>query len=152
MVDNKSGAVLAYHGGRDYTKRQYDAIRDGARPTGTSILPFLYATALTREKPRHPHSDDAIDNRLTGIGGSEGILGNGGGKLQNRYEGMITAHRGLSASKIAASLRMGMEMGTAPFVKKLTDFGIRKPVREAGSTEVNPVYRPKIFVGTGMPP
>lgn len=40
---------------------------------------------------------------------------------------MITAHRGLSASKIAASLRMGMEMGTAPFVKKLTDFGIRKP-------------------------
>lgn len=61
---------------------------------------------------------------------------------------MITAHRGLSASKIAASLRMGMEMGTAPFVKKLTDFGIRKPVREAGSTEVNPVYRPKIFVGT----
>ena len=72
----------------------------------------------------------------------------GGGKLKNRYEGMITAHRGLSASKIAASLRMGMEMGTAPFVKKLTDFGIRKPVREAGSTEVNPVYRPKIFVGT----
>lgn len=43
---------------------------------------------------------------------------------------------------------MGMEMGTASFVKKLTDFGIRKPVREAGSTEVNPVYRPKIFVGT----
>ncbi|UQT44701.1 hypothetical protein M5E88_19690 [Akkermansia muciniphila] len=62
---------------------------------------------------------------------------------------MITAHRGLSASKIAASLRMGMEMGTAPFVKKLTDFGIRKPVREAGSTEVNPVYRPKIFRGHG---
>lgn len=43
---------------------------------------------------------------------------------------------------------MGMDMGTSPFVKKLTDFGIRKPVREAGSTEVNPVYRPKIFVGT----
>lgn len=150
VVDNKSGAVLAYHGGRDYTKRQYDAIRDGARPTGTSILPFLYATAFdTGKSPVTRILDDAIDNRLTGIGGSEGILGEWGAEnSKNRYEGMITAHRGLSASKIAASLRMGMEMGTAPFVKKLTDFGIRKPVREAGSTEVNPVYRPKIFVGT----
>ena len=55
--------------------------------------------------------DDAIDNRLTGIGGSEGILGEWGAEhSKNRYEGMITAHRGLSASKIAASLRMGMEM------------------------------------------
>ena len=81
VVDNKSGAVLAYHGGRDYTKRQYDAIRDGARPTGTSILPFLYATAFdTGKSPVTRILDDAIDNRLTGIGGSEGILGNGGRK------------------------------------------------------------------------
>ena len=150
VVDNQSGAVLAYHGGRDYTKRQYDAIKDGARPTGTAILPFLYATAFdTGKSPVTRILDDAIDNRLTGIGGSEGILGEWGAESsKNRYEGMITAHRGLSASKIAASLRMGMDMGTSPFVKKLTDFGIRKPVREAGSTEVNPVYRPKIFVGT----
>ena len=76
----------------------------------------------------------AIDNRLTGIGGSEGILGEWGAESsKNRYEGMITAHLGLSASKIAASLRMGMDMGTSPFVKKLTDFGIRKPGREAVS-------------------
>lgn len=150
IVDNQSGAVLAYHGGRDYTKRQYDAIKEGARPTGTAILPFLYATAFdTGRTPVTRILDDAIDNRLTGIGGSEGILGEWGAESsKNRYEGMITAHRGLAASKIAASLRMGMDMGTAPFVKKLTDFGIRKPVREAGSTEVNPVYRPKIFVGT----
>ncbi|MFR4416733.1 MAG: hypothetical protein ACLT8E_04775 [Akkermansia sp.] len=34
-----------------------------------------------------------------------------------------------------------------PLVKKLTDPGIRKPVREAGHGS-KPVYRPKIFVGT----
>lgn len=150
VVDNQSGAVLAYHGGRDYSKRQYDAIKEGARPTGTSILPFLYATAFdTGKSPVSRILDDAIDNRLTGIGGSEGILGEWGAENpKNRYEGMISSHRALSASKISASLRMGMDMGTTPFVKKLTDFGIRKPVRETGSTEVNPVYRPKIFVGT----
>lgn len=79
VVDNQSGAVLAYHGGRDYTKRQYDAIKDGARPTGTAILPFLYATAFdTGKSPVTRILDDAIDNRLTGIGGSEGILGEWG--------------------------------------------------------------------------
>ncbi len=150
LIDNLSGAVLAYHGGRDYTKRQYDAIKDGARPTGTAILPFLYATAFDSGKnPITRILDDAIDNRLTGIGGSEGILGEWGAEsTRNRYEGMISAHRGLEASKIAATLRMGMDMGTTPFVKKLPGFGIRTPVREPGSTEVNPVYRPKIFVGT----
>ena len=150
MVDNQSGAVLAYHGGRNHTNRQYDVIKEGARPTGTAILPFLYAAAFdTGKSPVTRILDDAIDNRLTGIGGSEGILGEWGAEnSRNRYEGMITAHRGLAASKIAASLRMGMDMGTAPFIKKLADFGIRKPVREAGSTEVHPVYRPKIFVGT----
>lgn len=150
IVDNLSGAVLAYHGGRDYDKRQYDIIKEGSRPPGTAILPFLYATAFdTGKNPVSRILDDAIDNRLTGIGGSEGILGEWGAEnTKNRYEGMITAHRGLAASKIAASLRMGMDMGTAPFVKKLTDFGIRQPTRETGSTEVNPVYRPKIFVGT----
>ncbi len=150
MIDNTSGAVLAYHGGRDYSKRQYDSIKDGARPTGTAILPFLYATAFDKGKtPVTRILDDAIDNRLTGIGGTEGILGEWGAEnARNRYEGMISAHRGLEASKIAATLRMGMDMGTIPFVIKLPNFGIRKPVREAGSTEVNPVYRPKIFVGT----
>ncbi len=150
IIDNQSGAVLAYHGGRDYNKRQYDSIKEGARPTGTAILPMLYATAFDSGKsPVSRILDDAIDNRLAGIGGTEGILGEWGAEsTHNRYEGMISTRRGLSASKIAASLRMGMDLGPIPFVKKLKDFGIRQPVREADSTEVNPVYRPRIFVGT----
>jgi penicillin-binding protein 1A len=149
VVDNATGAILAYHGGRDYTKRQYDAIELGARPPGTSLLPVLYATAFeSGYSPASKVLDDAIDNRLTGIGGVEGILGEWGMEEQkNRYEGNVTMREALCKSKIAASLRLGMEIGPKPFVRKMEDFGIRKPVRESG-TEVNPVYRPRIYVGT----
>lgn len=149
IVDNATGAILAYHGGRDYEKRQYDAIELGARPPGTSLLPILYATAFdSGYSPASKVLDDAIDNRLTGIGGVEGILGEWGTETpKSRYEGNITSRLALSQSKIAASLRLGMELGPKPFIKKMEDFGIRKPIREAG-TEVNPVYRPRIYVGT----
>lgn len=149
VIDNATGAILAYHGGRDYSKRLYDTIELGARPPGTAILPFLYDSAFEAGyTPISKTMDDAIDNRLTGIGGVEGILGEWGNEsAKNRYEGEITLRKALSQSKIAASLRLGMDVGTKKFVEKLTDFGIRKPIRESG-TEVNPVYRPRIYVGT----
>ncbi|MEG2809302.1 MAG: transglycosylase domain-containing protein [Akkermansia sp.] len=149
VIDNTTGAILAYHGGRDYSKRQYDAIELGSRPPGTAILPFLYSAAFENGySPASKILDDAIDNRLTGIGGIEGILGEWGSEsLKNRYEGEISLRTALSQSKIAASLRLGMELGSKPFIDKLDQFGIRKPIRESG-TEVNPVYRPRIYVGT----
>lgn len=152
VVENSTGAVLAYVGGRDYSKRNYDNIEEGARPPGTAILPFLYATAFDSTQPSYSPAyrllDDAIDNRVAGIGGNEGILGEWGVEtIKNRYEGFIPARKALSQSKIAASIRLGQTLGYVPFVKKLVQFGIRKPVRESG-TEVNPVYRNKIFVGT----
>lgn len=149
VVENSTGAILAYVGGRDFSKRNFDSIEEGARPPGTSILPFLYATAFdSGYSPAHKLLDDAIDNRLVGIGGEEGILGEWGVEtIKDRYEGEITARKALSQSKIAASLRLGMSLTTKPFIDKLEKFGIRKPDRESG-TEVNPVYRPRIFVGT----
>lgn len=149
VIDNQTGAILAYQGGRDFARRQYDAIELGARPPGTAMLPFMYATAFENGySPVSLLSDEVIDNRLAGIGGMEGILGEWGVEAEKtRYEGQITARRALSLSKIAASLRLGMEMGTKPFLAKLGDLGIRKPERESG-TEAAPVYRPRVFVGT----
>lgn len=149
IIDNATGAVLGYHGGRDFATRNYDCIEEGARPPGVAILPFLYATALDSGYTlAHKVNDDAIDNRLVGIGGSEGILGEWGIETErSRYEGNITLRKALSQSKIAASLRLGMEITTKPFIDELKQFGISAPIRESG-TEVNPVFRPRIYVGT----
>lgn len=150
VLDNVTGGILAYHGGRDFARDNYDIIRSGTRPPGTAILPMLYATAL--ENGYNPTSrlvDDAIDNRLTGIGGSEGILGEWGIEtVKGRYEDSISLRKALSQSKIAASLRLGISMGSTPFIKVLKRLHIDEPQRNPGSTEANPVYYPRIYVGT----
>lgn len=150
VLDNLTGGILAYHGGRSFARDNYDIIASGARPAGTSILPMLYIAAF--EHGYNPTSrliDDAIDNRLTGIGGSEGILGEWGIETEKgRYEDSVTARQALAQSKIAASLRLGIAMGSKPFLNVLRRLGIREPLRNPGSTEADPSYYPRIYVGT----
>ncbi len=154
VVNNATGAILAYHGGRDFSKRQFDVIQAGARPPGTTMLPMLYATAFENGvNPTTVLIDDAIDNRRSGIGGSEGILGEWGMETERgRYEDAVTSRRALAYSKIAASLdlvkRLDAAKGSKPFIKLLERMGIRPPAREPGSTEANPFYYPRVYVGT----
>lgn len=149
-IENETGAILAYIGGRDYSKRQFDAIEQGARPPGTAFLPIVYAAALEHNyTPATLILDDALDNRLAGIGGSEGILGEWGGEsLKNRYEGDITARRGLSASKISATVRLGQTMGTTALIDTMKKLHLSLPTPESTTKEGLDVYRNRIFVGT----
>ena len=41
MIDNESGSVLAYIGGRDFTHSQYDFVESGSKPSGTAFFPFI---------------------------------------------------------------------------------------------------------------
>ncbi len=41
-----SGKILAYVGGKNYEKSQYDRIVNAIRPPGSSFKPFVYASAL----------------------------------------------------------------------------------------------------------
>lgn len=47
MMDNKTGRVLGFVGGRDFNDNQYNHAFDGARPAGSSIKPILvYGPAI----------------------------------------------------------------------------------------------------------
>ncbi|NNM28111.1 MAG: penicillin-binding protein, partial [Akkermansiaceae bacterium] len=113
MVDSATGAVLAHVGGRDFVHSQFDIVESGRRPLGTAFLPVIYTAAL--ENDWHPSTavrDEPMDNRAVMIGGREGILGEWGMEIaQPRYEGRITCRRALAASKIAASVRLGKDLG-----------------------------------------
>ena len=150
VLENKTGAILAYIGGRDYAKRQFDSIELGGRPPGTAFLPIVYAAAFENKfTPASLLMDDALDNRLAGIGGSEGILGEWGGEThKNKYEGEITARRALSGSKISATVRLGQVLGTKPLVDTMKKLKLSAPVPESYSAEGTPIYRNRIFVGT----
>jgi len=47
-LDSRSGAVLAWVGGRDFTRSEFDRVEQAERQVGSLVKPFLVALALER--------------------------------------------------------------------------------------------------------
>ncbi len=143
MIDNETGGILAYVAGRDFTKRQFDAIT-ARRPVGTAYLPVVYAAAM--ESNLNPQSrvlDEAVDNRMVGIGGNEGILAEWGPEsFDNKYEGEISARRAFSQSKIGATIRLGRKIGMNRVLETHRRLKLPDPQASEKGT-----YLPRVLVG-----
>ncbi len=142
VLDNTNGGILALVGGRDSQHSDFNRALLARRPVGTAFKPIVYATAF--ESGLFPGTlvkDEVMDNRQVMIGGLTGILGEWGPeRVDNRYEGAISAREALVKSKNAASVRLGMMLG-----KDLKDSlarvgtvsqaaGIESPMRQYPST------------------
>lgn len=154
-LDNKTGGTLVYVGGRNFDRDNFNIIESGKRPVGTALLPFLYACAFDNGySPCSRLIDDAMDNRLSGIGGAEGVLGEWGMEVdKGRYLDSVTVRQALEWSKIAASARLGIALsssrtGSRAYINTLQSVGITPPPRNPGSTEVCPQYYPRVYLGT----
>ncbi len=143
VLDNNTGGILTLAGGRDFAHSAYDRAVSARRPAGTAFKPFVYAAAF--EKGFHPGTlvqDAVIDNRQVMIGGQTGILGEWGPeRVDNKYEGAITARHALVTSKNAATVRLGMMTGldrVLPLAKLAgIDSALRPfPATFLGSSEV----------------
>lgn len=131
MVDHGTGEVIAHVGGRDYAEVQFDFVEMGKRPLGTAFFPFLYAAALAdKHTPGSTVDDEAMDNRAVMIGGREGILGEWGMEVPDpTYDGQITLGKAFVNSKIAATVRLGAEVGIQRIVDAGMAFGL--PMKNA---------------------
>lgn len=127
--NHKTGEVLAYVGGRDFRHSQYDFIQAGQRPLGTAFLPVVYAAAIENGgNLSQPLIDEAMDNRMVMVSGEEGILAEWGAEvLDPKYEGVIQSRQGLAHSKIAATVRLGKEIGLEKVNKTAQKFGFSMP-------------------------
>lgn len=125
MMDHRTGEVLAHVGGRDYAEVPFDFIEMGKRPLGTAFFPFLYSAALAgRHTPASTVQDEEMDNRAVMVGGREGILGEWGMEVPSpTYDGQITLRRAFEQSKIAATVRLGTEVGVQKIIDAGTAFG-----------------------------
>ncbi len=128
-INNENGAVIAYVGGRDFVHSQYDFAGSGRKPLGTAFFPFIYASALENGMNSATQLiDEALDNRQVMVGGVEGILGEWGNEIMDpTYEGIIPMRRALAASKIAATVRLGRQLGLDTVWNTAVKFGLRKP-------------------------
>jgi membrane carboxypeptidase/penicillin-binding protein len=143
VLDNATGGILTLVGGRDFAHSAYDRAISARRPAGTAFKPFVYAAAF--EKGFHPGTllqDAVIDNRQVMIGGQTGILGEWGPeRVDNKYEGSITARHALVTSKNAATVRLGMMTGLDRVLPLAKSAGIDSTLRPfpatfLGSSEV----------------
>lgn len=122
MVENKTGAIIAQVGGRDFNDSMFDRVSQGRRPTGTTFTPFVYAAAFEAGFfPGTLVDDTPMDTKQVMVGGTTGILGEWGVEtFDNAYENVITSRRALARSKNAATVRIGQKVG-APAVVKLAE-------------------------------
>lgn len=129
MIDNSTGEVIAYVGGRDFSHSQYDFIEAGRKPLGTAFFPFIYAAALEAGETLSSRLiDEAMDNRQVMIDGVEGILGEWGSEVEEpRYEGEVLLRHALANSKIAATVRLGRKIGLDKVRLMVKRFGFTTP-------------------------
>jgi membrane peptidoglycan carboxypeptidase len=131
MMDHESGEVLVHVGGRDYAQVPYDFIEQGQRPLGTAFFPFLYSVGLAgKHTPVSILEDEPMDNRAVMVSGREGILGEWGMEISSPvYEGRITLRKAFESSKIAATVRLGSEIGIDHVMDAARIFGF--PMQDA---------------------
>jgi penicillin-binding protein 1A len=138
-IDNKTGAVRALVGGRDYAHSRFDRTVQARFKPGTAFTPFVYATSYAQRPLRHyPGSkieDGPIDNKNVMIGGTSGILGEWGVESANiELEGLIPARKALVFGKNAATVRLGQEVG----VPKVVEFAKRAGITFEGDIQKYP--------------
>ena len=152
VLDNSNGGILALVGGRDFTHSPYNRAISASRPPGTAFKPLVYAAAF--EKGFNPGTllqDAVMDNRQVMIGGQTGILGEWGPeRVDNKYEGGISARTALVKSKNAATVRLGMMTGIDSVIELARRAGVVHPVGkdEKGNELINLRRFPSTFLGS----
>ncbi len=113
LIDNRTGAILAQVGGRDFQDSMFDRTILGRYRTGTAFTPFVFAAAFEKGlTPATLLSDSPMNNKRVMIGGTSGILGEWGTEdPANFYDNSLTARQALARGKNAATVRMGMRAG-----------------------------------------
>ncbi|HUP24060.1 MAG TPA: transglycosylase domain-containing protein [Thermoanaerobaculia bacterium] len=105
-VDPRTGAVLAYVGGREYSGSQFDRVQDARRQIGSLFKPIVYAAAFagTTVGPNDLVRDEPLTVRY-----EEEVWSPR--NSQGRYHGPVTLRRALEASLNAATVRLAVHTG-----------------------------------------
>lgn len=112
------GHIIAYSGGKDYAKSQYDRVTQAVRPPGSSFKPFVYAAAL--EKGITPN--DMVEDKPVTIG--QWSPRNAG----NKYRGTIPVYTALMVSSNVCAARMIKEVGVRSVIQIAKVLGIDTPL------------------------
>ena len=113
-----TGAIIAYCGGKDYSKSQYDRVTQAVRPPGSSFKPIVYTTAI--HKGWTPN--DIIEDTPVTVG--KWTPKNYGAK----YRGLIPLYKALAVSSNVAAVKLIVDIGITPVIDMAKSLGITTPL------------------------
>ncbi|MCR6660983.1 MAG: penicillin-binding protein 1A [Asticcacaulis sp.] len=139
-IDPYSGRIVAMVGGYSYSLSKFNRATQASRQPGSSIKPFVYAVALSKDFTPASMVDD----------GPISMMG-GDGKMwtpsnyEHDYLGMQPIRRGLELSRNLMTVRLAQKTGIKPITQGIVNFGVldKMPSEMSmvlGAGEVNP-YR-----------
>ena len=154
-VDPATGGILAYVGGRDYARSQFDRITQARRQAGSAFKPIVYATAYG-ERVASP-ATFLEDTPLTvQLADRKWSPKNSDGK----YSGRITTRGALQKSLNVPTARLAIGVGLERVIDVARDMGIQGqldpyPALALGAMEVTPFEMATVYAtlaGGGLRP
>jgi penicillin-binding protein 1B len=137
-VDPHTGAILAYVGGRDFGRSEFDRVAQAHRQAGSSFKPIVLVTAL--ESGRLSQSSIVQDEPLT--------LKTGAGlwspkNADGQFLGPVTVRKAVEQSRNVPLIRLAMNVGLAKVAATAHRMGIDSdlvalPALALGAADVTP--------------
>ena len=118
-IDNKTGAIRAMIGGRDYKASKFNRAAQAKRQPGSSFKAFVYAAAL----------EDGFTPGTIRIDQPTEIGDWAPGNYTNRYRGPMTLREALKLSINTIAAQVTAEIGPSRIANMATRFGIKTEMR-----------------------
>jgi penicillin-binding protein 2 len=124
IADLATGRVLAWVGGRDFSKNQFDHISMARRENGALLQPILYALAFDR-LDLHPASminASYIDSTVSASQADVGL----GNPMVDLTKWFLSVQDALALGNKSAATRVGLQLGAGPVSDWLQKAGLEQ--------------------------
>lgn len=148
-----SGETIAWVGGRNYAKNQFDRVSQAKRQPGSSFKPFVYLTALDKDlntyrvaRTTNTLIDEPITLQVAGSGAWEPK------NYDNEYHGEVTLREALMKSLNIPTVNLAMKVGINNVARTAALFGFGEnlphvPSLALGAGEVSPLDLARAYGG-----
>jgi penicillin-binding protein 1B len=144
-VDPRDGSVLAWVGGRDFSRSQFDRVTQARRQAGSAFKPVIYAAAFSGGVATAAtlFRDSPITVRV-------GIKGWQPQNYDRGYHGWVTARTALEQSLNIPTVRLALQVGMDRVVELAHGLGITGeldavPAAALGTFEVTPLEMAQVY-------
>ena len=144
-VDPRDGSVLAWVGGRDYGRSQFDRVVQAHRQVGSAFKPVVYAAAFSEgvATPATLFRDSPINVRV----------GTASWRPQNydrAFHGWVTARTALEQSLNIPTVRLALQVGMNRVIDLAHEMGVKgdletNPALALGAFEATPIELAQVY-------